>query len=287
MSLRPHSPLHVLAYSVAITLSSLSPVAWAEDQHYQIAAGPLASQLNLLSAQAGIYLAGDATLTNGKTSQAINGTFSVDQALHLLLANTGLLAVPVGEGRYQLQAAPASSNSLELSSTTISGKAPGSTSEGNGSYTAYSSSSSTRLNLTQKETPQSVTVITRQRLDDQKLNNLTDVLEASPGIAVTRAGLGTENDSYWSRGFQIQNFEIDGVPTSTRMDNYTQSTAMYDRVEIVRGATGLISGMGNPSATINLIRKRPTAYAQASITAEAGSWLRHRHRCLRPADHNR
>lgn len=275
MSLRPHSPLHVLAYSVAITLSSLSPGAWAEDQHYQIAAGPLASQLNLLSAQAGIYLAGDATLTNGKTSQAINGTFSVDQALHLLLTNTGLVAVPVGEGRYQLQVAPASSTALELSSTTISGKAPGSTSEGNGSYTAYSSSSSTRLNLTQKETPQSVTVITRQRLDDQKLNNLTDVLEASPGIAVTRAGLGTENDSYWSRGFQIQNFEIDGVPTSTRMDNYTQSTAMYDRVEIVRGATGLISGMGNPSATINLIRKRPTAEAQASITAEAGSWDRY------------
>lgn len=275
MSLRPHSPLHVLAYSVAITLSSLSPAAWAEDQHYQIAAGPLASQLNLLSAQAGIYLAGDASLTNGKTSQAINGTFSVDQALQLLLADTGLIAVPVGEGRYQLQAAPTSSSALELSSTTISGKAPGSTSEGNGSYTAYSSSSSTRLNLTQKETPQSVTVITRQRLDDQKLNNLTDVLEASPGIAVTRAGLGTENDSYWSRGFQIQNFEIDGVPTSTRMDNYTQSTAMYDRVEIVRGATGLISGMGNPSATINLIRKRPTAQAQASITAEAGSWDRY------------
>ncbi|MBT9300896.1 TonB-dependent siderophore receptor [Pseudomonas sp. TAE6080] len=275
MSLRALAPLPAFAYSVAIALTSLSPAAWAEAQHYQIAAGPLASQMNQLSLQAGISLAGDAALTAGKISQAINGTFSVDQALQLLLSNTGLIAVPVGEGRYQLQAAPASSTALELSSTTISGKAPGSTSEGNGSYTAYSSSSSTRLNLTQKETPQSVTVITRQRLDDQKLNNLTDVLEASPGIAVTRAGLGTENDSYWSRGFQIQNFEIDGVPTSTRMDNYTQSTAMYDRVEIVRGATGLISGMGNPSATINLIRKRPTAEAQASITAEAGSWDRY------------
>lgn len=90
-----------------------------------------------------------------------------------------------------------------------------------------------------------------------------------------RDGLGSESDAYFSRGFQIQNFEIDGVPTVTRMDNYTQSMAMYDRVEVVRGATGLISGMGNPSATINLIRKRPTAEARASVTAEAGNWDRY------------
>jgi len=90
-----------------------------------------------------------------------------------------------------------------------------------------------------------------------------------------RDGLGAESDSYWSRGFAIQNYEVDGVPTNTRLDNYSQSMAMYDRVEIVRGATGLISGMGNPSATINLIRKRPTADAQASVTGEAGTWDRY------------
>ena len=162
-----------------------------------------------------------------------------------------------------------------MGAISISGMAPGSTTEGTGLYTTYSSSSSTRLNLTQKETPQSVTVITRQRLDDQRLTNLTEVLEATPGITVLRVGVGAENDTYWSRGFQINNFEIDGVPTSARLDNTTQNTAMYDRVEVVRGATGLISGSGTPSATINLIRKRPTAEAQASITGEAGSWDRY------------
>ena len=154
-------------------------------------------------------------------------------------------------------------------------KAAGSTTEGTGSYTTQSSSSSTRLNLTPRETPQSLTVMTRQRLDDQRLINLSDTLDATPGIIVLRDGKGSESDGYFSRGFQIQNFEIDGVPTATRMDNYTQSMAMYDRVEIVRGATGLISGMGNPAATINLIRKRPTAEARASVTAEAGNWDRY------------
>jgi outer membrane receptor for ferric coprogen and ferric-rhodotorulic acid len=117
--------------------------------------------------------------------------------------------------------------------------------------------------------------MTRQRLDDQRLTNLSDTLDATPGIIVLRDGQGAESDGYFSRGFEIQNFEIDGVPTVKRMDNYTQSMAMYDRVEVVRGATGLISGLGSPSATINLIRKRPTAEAQASISAEAGTWDRY------------
>ena len=155
-----------------------------------------------------------------------------------------------------------------------SGKAPGSTTEGTDSYTTASSSSSTRLNLAPQETPQALTVMTRQRLEDLGTTRLSDMLEAAPGIIVTRDGLGAESDGYWSRGFEIQNYEIDGVPTAAGLNQYTQHMAMYDRVEIVRGATGLISGMGNPSATINLIRKRPTARPQTQLNVDAGSWGR-------------
>ena len=215
-----------------------------------------------------------ASLTEGRSSPGLRGRHDVDSGLALLLSGTGLQAVRGANGDYSLQPR-GNGASLELSPVSISGKAPGSTTEGTGEYTTYSSSSSTRLNLTPRETPQSITVMTRQRLDDQNLSTLTDTLEATPGIIVTRDGLGAETDSYWSRGFAIQNYEIDGVPTNTRLDNYSQSMAMYDRVEVVRGATGLISGMGNPSATINLIRKRPTSEAQASITGQAGTWDRY------------
>ncbi|WP_347905538.1 TonB-dependent siderophore receptor [Pseudomonas purpurea] len=189
-------------------------------------------------------------------------------------AAPALQAVPGANGAYRIAERP-STNAMQLDALTISGKAPGSTTEATGSYTTQSSSSSTRLNLTPRETPQSLTVMTRQRLDDQRLTNLVDTLDATPGVIVLRDGMGTESDSFWSRGFQIQNVEIDGVPTVTRMDNYSQSMAQYDRVEVVRGATGLISGLGNPAATINLIRKRPTDEAQASVTGEAGNWDRY------------
>ena len=290
MPVSPHSARHdrarPLALAIALAIGSplsmiMASAALAAEQvqsrHYDLSAGPLANQLNQLAAEAGVYLAGDAALTAGKSSPALHGTYTVEQALQVLLANSGLIAVPTAEGRYQLIAQPQASagGALELGSTMISGKASGSTTEGTGSYSTYSSSSSTRLNLALKDTPQSITVMTSQRIKDQKLANLTDVMEATPGIAVSRVGVGAENDTYWSRGFMINNFEVDGVPTSARLANFSQSTAMYDRVEIVRGATGLISGSGTPSATVNMIRKRPTSDLQASVTAEAGNWDRY------------
>ncbi|WP_224794323.1 TonB-dependent siderophore receptor [Pseudomonas fluorescens] len=263
---------------MAATAPLLMLPNWAQaaeqtQEDFDIPAGPLAPALTRFGQTAHILLSYATSLTEGQTTPGIKGRYDVDQGLAILLAGTGLEASRGANGNYSLQTS--ASDALELGAVSISGKAPGSTTEGTGLYTTYSSSSSTRLNLTPRQTPQSLTVMTRQRLDDQRLSTLTDTMEATPGITVIRDGLGAETDAYWSRGFVIQNYEIDGVPTNTRLDNYSQSMAMYDRVEIVRGATGLISGMGNPSATINLIRKRPTAEVQASITGEAGTWDRY------------
>ncbi|MDY0831664.1 TonB-dependent siderophore receptor [Pseudomonas sp. SED1] len=263
--------------SLAMAAPVLLAPAWvqAAEQHtFDIKPGSLAAALNQFGQVTHILLSYPAVLTEGKTSPGLQGLHDLDSGLAILLGNTDLQAVRGSGDSYSLEPRP-TGDALQLGTVSISGKAPGSTTEGTGSYTTQSSSSSTRLNLTPRETPQSLTVMTRQRLDDQRLSTLSDTLDATPGIVVLRDGLGSESDSYFSRGFQIQNFEIDGVPTVTRMDNYTQSMAMYDRVEIVRGATGLISGMGNPSATINLIRKRPTAQPRASVTATAGNWDRY------------
>ncbi|WP_208642792.1 TonB-dependent siderophore receptor [Pseudomonas sichuanensis] len=269
--------LTALGCAAAVMAGAASPVWAAVDsnvQHYDIPPAPLGTALNRLGQQAHLLLSFPNDLIAGQSSQGLRGDYTVDEALQALLAGSQLVAVRQPDGRYVIERAQAS-GALELQSISISGKAPGSTTEGTGLYTTYSSSSSTRLNLTPQETPQTLTVMTRQRLDDQRLTNLSDTLDATPGIIVLRDGQGAESDGYFSRGFEIQNFEIDGVPTVKRMDNYTQSMAMYDRVEVVRGATGLISGLGSPSATINLIRKRPTAEAQASISAEAGTWDRY------------
>ena len=243
-------------------------------QEFDIAAGPLAAALNQFGQSAHILLSYPAQWVEGKNTQGLKGRHGIDEGLSRLLAGTGLQPLREANGNYSLIQTVAP-DALQLGEVSISGKAPGSITEGTGLYTTYASSSSTRLNLTPRETPQSLTVMTRQRLDDQKLTSLNEVLDATPGITVSHASVGAENNTYWSRGFMINNFEIDGVPTSSRIDNSTQYTAMYDRIEIVRGATGLISGTGTPGATINLIRKRPTYDPHFSVTAEAGSWDRY------------
>lgn len=282
-SLRAARPLasavHLALLGLTVTPLAVLPghaSAQAEMLSYSIAAGPLASALSQFAATSRVTLSFASEQTRGLESPGLQGVHSVEEGLSQLLANSGLQAQRQSNGGYVLVPVKAvGDTALELTALSISGKAPGSTTEGTGSYTTDSSSSSTRLNLSIKETPQSVTVLTRQRLEDQKLDNLTDALDATTGITVIRESLGADSTSYLSRGFPIGNFEIDGVPTSSRMDNYTQNTAMYDRVEVVRGATGLISGLGNPSATINLIRKRPTSEPQVILSAEAGSWDRY------------
>ncbi len=158
---------------------------------------------------------------------------------------------------------------------TLAGQA---TTEGTRSYTTGSMNTATKLPLSIRETPQSVSVITRQRIEDQGMNDLNDVVKNAPGVTLKK--FGSDRQQFLARGFQIDNIMYDGLPTS--ISTYTQDVvssadlAIYDRVEVVRGATGLMTGAGSPSATLNLVRKRPTATPQVSVTTSTGSWDRYR-----------
>ncbi|WP_395396425.1 TonB-dependent siderophore receptor (plasmid) [Novosphingobium sp. BL-8A] len=133
------------------------------------------------------------------------------------------------------------------------------------------SSSATGLDLSLRETPQSVTVVDRQRIDDFALTNLNDLLEQSVGVIVLRNE--TDRTEYNSRGFEITNFQVDGIglPLLGAVDG-DLDTILYERVEIVRGANAIMTGVGNPSATVNYLRKRPTTTFQANASAYAGSF---------------
>ncbi|MBJ3814727.1 TonB-dependent receptor plug domain-containing protein [Shimwellia pseudoproteus] len=147
------------------------------------------------------------------------------------------------------------------------------------SWAAGEMHSATGLSLTPRETPQSTSVVTRQRMDDLQLNSINDVLANTTGVSSTT--LDSERVNYYARGFRIRNFQYDGVPTTPISGDYTPGegvldTAFYERVEVVRGAAGLLQGTGDPSAAVNLIRKRPLWTFAATGSASAGSWNNHR-----------
>ena len=144
--------------------------------------------------------------------------------------------------------------------------------QGSESYTPSSSSTATKLPLTLRETPQSVTVVTQQKMDDFNQTSINEVLGGVAGVSVEQ--IETDRTYYSSRGFDITNFQVDGLglPMANGNVNGDLDTAIYDRVEVIRGATGLMTGAGNPSATVNMVRKRPTRESHSEVKGGVGSW---------------
>nr|WP_314566150.1 TonB-dependent siderophore receptor [uncultured Pseudomonas sp.] len=159
---------------------------------------------------------------------------------------------------------------FELGATSITAESLGVTTEHTGAYTTGSMSTATRLNLSVKETPQSISVITRQQMDDFNLNTLTEVLRQTTGVNVQHND--SDRVSYSSRGYGISNYQIDGMLNTFGYMKSDADTIIYDHIEVVRGATGLTTGAGDPSATVNMVRKRPTAHWQAQTGVKAGSY---------------
>lgn len=118
-----------------------------------------------------------------------------------------------------------------------------------------------------KDVPNTVTVVDREQIQAQNLFTLEDAMTATNGVTVT--GIGSEDPSFLSRGFAINNYLVDGVPTlSFGFPGVVPDLFAYDRLEVLRGPAGLFSGSGNPAGSINLVRKRPLD--EDRITASAG-----------------
>ncbi|TBV15008.1 TonB-dependent siderophore receptor [Stutzerimonas kirkiae] len=269
--------LAVATSAVPIVLAPMQAHAQSQQQDFNIQAGALGDALNRFGQQAGILLSYPASLTDGRRSPGLQGQYGVDEGLARLLSGTGLQAVRQANGGYALALVEALSlEATQISSRALSGRA---VTEGTGSYTATGgSNTATRLGLTPRETPQSITVVTRQHMDDFGLNGLDDVMRHTPGITVVP--YDSERTTYYSRGFTIDSFQYDGIPT-TRDTRYSSGdtlsdSAIYDHIEVLKGASGLMTGMGDPGGTINLIRKKPTREFHGHITAGAGSWDNYR-----------
>ncbi|VFR87303.1 TonB-dependent siderophore receptor [plant metagenome] len=238
---------------------------------FTIPAGPLSTALTQYVEQSGVYVAGASQLARDRLSPGLQGVYAPRQALEALLSGTGLEAVQRPDG-FILRPAPTAPQASQLAPVTVRGTAPDlAMTEDSGSYTTPVMATATKLALSPRETPQTVSVITQQRLRDQGLSTLGAAVASTPGLTMTK--WGGERERYTSRGFQLNNVMVDGLPLE--YEEAALSTglmSMYDRVEFVRGASGLMEGTGTPGGSINLVRKRPTREFRGSATASAGSW---------------
>lgn len=284
-----HSLLAATVLSASISTVSVF-AGTASIQNIQIASGPLAQVVNQFAEQAGILLTYDAKLLEGKQSAGLKGSYNLDTGFITLLSKhnlqlqkttTGYTIVAQAQQQTrdvgQLQTidvtATTSKNRNVAQLPVITVSADSNTTEGTGSYTTGKMRTATKLNLSIRETPQSVTVISNQLIEDKKLDDFDNLMKNVTGVRVEKGVLDSRS-SYSLRGFNLDYYQMDGIPVAKNdLAMYNYNLDKFDRIEIVKGANGLTSGAGNPGGAINMVRKHANSKVfTGDIDISAGTW---------------
>ena len=169
----------------------------------------------------------------------------------------------------------------KLADVTVTANRRSLRSDSSNSYTVSAMRSTTGLVLSPREIPQSVSVITKKQLEDQGVTSLEGALQNATGVNVFKSGGRTH---FMSRGYFIEQLEEDGIATQIGSPGgfglggpsgdptSVTDIAMYDRIEVVRGAAGLTQANNEPGGTINAVRKKPTSKRQLSADLTVNTW---------------
>jgi outer-membrane receptor for ferric coprogen and ferric-rhodotorulic acid len=142
--------------------------------------------------------------------------------------------------------------------------------DGKKSYTSEAITTVSKEPRTRREVPHTVSVITRQQMNDQNMNTVWETLAFAPGV--TLVSNNPDQGQYHARGYAL-GVMYDGVPSYNALSGYQQlDMAIYDRVEVLRGPAGLFMGSGNPSGVVNMVRKRPHSEPGVAWSTSYGSW---------------
>ncbi|CAG9933233.1 TonB-dependent siderophore receptor [Candidatus Nitrotoga arctica] len=219
---------------------------------YNIPPGPLEGALNRYGREAGILLSYPTELTAGRRSQGLAGTYSVQEALPLLLAGTGLAAVAQpGDGwtLVNVQTSSQAEPGKELPLVSV-------TAERTGSFKSNVVQVGAFRDMAPLDVPQTSNVITREVLDAQATTSLFGALRNTAGITRTQLS-GSTYDNVAIRGILVENrgnYRLNGsLPIINLIDIPLENK---ERVEVLKGASSLYYGFVPPSGIVNMVTKR-------------------------------
>ncbi|MFU8928022.1 TonB-dependent siderophore receptor [Acinetobacter puyangensis] len=254
----------------------------------------LGESLHHLAKQSGAQILFSNEITSKQQAKSVKGQLTVEQALQQLLQGTGLTIkdnsnnsfsiVPATQQQSRdmgqlkpidvnaIGTANRDSNVAQLPVITVN--ADQNTTEGTGLYTTGKMRTATKLDLSIRETPQSVTVISNQFIEDKKIDDFDTLMNHVVGVGGSKGNMDNRS-YYYSRGFYLDYYQMDSIPMF--LNNYVMNNInnmdKFDRVEVVKGSNGLTSGAGNPAASINMVRKRANSKEfTGSVDVSAGTW---------------
>jgi iron complex outermembrane recepter protein len=275
---------HVRAALLTLMISSITPIPVlhaaekeAVAQEYQIPAGPLSQVLSRFAAEAGILLSANAALADGKASAGLHGKFTVQQALDTLLKGSGLEVEYRGDHRYAILPQSAKASTLPEVQVTAAANKETAWSPIKG-YIAEQSATGTKTDTSVMETPQSVSVVTKDFIQAIGAQSLREGMAYTPGVNVAPYGPDSRYDWIALRGIDAYSpgFYQDGLPwrnagtfATGRIENYG-----IERLEILRGPASVLYGQSTAGGLINVVSKRPTATPLKEIQMQLGNYSR-------------
>ncbi|PWY51215.1 TonB-dependent siderophore receptor [Pseudomonas sp. RW409] len=269
--LRPR--LLAVAIALCAPLAS-TPLIAAEQasgvRAYNLPAAPLASTLNQIASQAGLALSLNPSLAAGKTSAPVKGQFDAAGALREALRGTGLQLEQSSAGTYSLVAIPDSV--VALPETSITGQQAYESAWGPvDGYLATRTAAGTKTDTSLVEAPRSISVATRQQMEDRNVQNLDDAVRYMPGIVSASYGSDTRYDWMRVRGFEPTQF-LDGLPLPRGVyANPKAETWNLDRLALLRGPASSVYGQTPPGGLLDMVSRRPSAESSHAIQLQYGS----------------
>jgi outer membrane receptor for ferric coprogen and ferric-rhodotorulic acid len=278
-------------------LNGASPSQEPEKYNFKIDSQALGSALQEFAKQSGVQIIFFSQVTEGFRSPALNGQYTIANALQTLLIGSKLTFRVINSKTIEIRPLTATDPLNQKAAPDAKGPRPIIPAEGeipadrkktfdlapldevvvNGSAEGLVA---TRTETPLREIPQTVSIISQEQFRQQNYTDLGDALADAIGVTAER------NDSmgqaFFSRGFEITTFHLDGGAALNSFDLTTPpfqgspGLGEFDHMEILRGADGLFGGNGNPGATVNLVRKRALSERQMKFNVSAGSWNNYR-----------
>ncbi|MGX9381430.1 TonB-dependent siderophore receptor [Pseudomonas sp. JQ36] len=265
----------LLAIAIALSAPLLSSPLLAAEQAsgvraYNLPAAPLSTTLNQIASQGGLALSLNPSLAAGKTSAPVNGQYDAAGALRAALQGTGLQLEQSSTGTYTLVAVP--EGTLALPETAVIGVENLETAWGPvEGYTATRTAAGSKTDTALVEAPRSISVATRQQMDDRSVHSLDDAVRYMPGITASSYGSDTRIDWLRVRGFEPTQF-LDGLPLPRGVyANPKPETWNLDRLALLRGPASSVYGQTPPGGLLDMVSRRPSSDASSEIQLQYGS----------------
>ena len=298
-ALRGNTLLALSAGTATLTVGGIAipTVTYAQTAMRQldldIPAQDLNAALLVLTQRAGLQIVYDADKVVGRRSSAVKGRMAPIEALSRLLTGTGLSFRISGTNRITIEQAPETAESaIQLGPVRVEGqgeRARGiygrivpqqeTASSYVPSYAARISATATKIDTPILETPQSISIVTREALDTQGATNLTDALRYSAGISTAAYlnGNGDNYDIFTIRGFSNSNSGLlrDGMRLNYNSFDAPSETYGLERIEVLKGPAGVLYGQSGPSGAVNMVSKRPTTDPLHEFELQGGTFSRY------------